>query len=126
MYFSPDGKRYAALCETQANSHFMIIDGKRGKEYQGIPNSLAQPNMDFYYRFSTGNEQATAASLQPAVPGFTPDSSKFVYVAQQGQRYFMIVEDEESDGYENMLLPTLTPPGTASGCTPSRPAECSM
>src|SRR5437667_12509302 len=29
VHFSPDGKRYAADCETPAHSHVMVIDGKR-------------------------------------------------------------------------------------------------
>jgi hypothetical protein len=74
VHFSADGKHYAADCQTKANSHLMLIDGKRGQEYQVIN----------YY-------------------GFTPDSSKSVYVATQGSKSFAVIGDQESDGYVNII-----------------------
>ncbi len=35
VYFSPDGKRYAANCNSPGGTHFMIIDGKKQDEEQG-------------------------------------------------------------------------------------------
>jgi hypothetical protein len=72
--FSADGKHYAADCETNAKSHLMIIDGKRGQEYSNI----------VYY-------------------GFTPDSSKSVYVANSGSKSFAVIADQESDGYTGII-----------------------
>jgi hypothetical protein len=114
VYFSPDGKRYAALCQTKAGSKFMILDGKRGDEYQDIPHGVPQDTQT-HWRFVTGNDQVTVASMQPAVPGFTPDSSKFVYVAMQGARSFLVVEDQESNGFENVISLTLSSTGNRIG-----------
>jgi len=114
VYFSPDGKRYAALVHTKANAKFMLIDGKKGQEYQDIPHELPQ-NMQAHWRFTTANDDVTVASMQPSVPGFTPDSSKFVYVAQQGARRFLIVEDQESNGFQSMDMLTLSSNGHRLG-----------
>jgi Tol biopolymer transport system component len=32
--FTPDGKHWAARCQTQSGSHFVIADGKKGQEYK--------------------------------------------------------------------------------------------
>jgi hypothetical protein len=121
VYFSADGKRWAALCQTKTGSKFMIIDGKKGDEYQDIPND---DNLDLreHWRFVTGtdvisNDIAGAALLafQLKVPGFTADSSKFVYMASQGGRNFMITEDQESDGYPTVIAPTLSAIGNRIG-----------
>lgn len=85
VFFSPDGKRYAVSCRTAANASFMIIDGKKGQEYQSISDMPG----------GGGLTEQTA---------FTPDSSKFVYVASTS-RSFLVVEDEESDGYAGMIYP---------------------
>lgn len=68
--FSPDGKRYAAECDTAANSRFVVVDGKKGQEYQSIVN-LA----------------------------FSPDSSRCAYQGVLNGKFFVVVDGEESDGY---------------------------
>jgi len=77
--FSPDGKRYAADCETPARrSHVTLIDGRRGQEYDSI-----------------------------TYMAFTPDSSTAVYVARSGMKDFLVFGDQESDGYASIghMLP---------------------
>jgi WD40 repeat protein len=108
VFFSPDGKRYAARCTTKTGSNFMIIDGKKGEVYQSIPQSNPSSVNHNHWVFNTGVETTNLAmnSLQPPVPGFTADSSKFVYVATQGGRQFLMVEDQESNGLTE-LQPTL-------------------
>ncbi|MBL9215887.1 MAG: hypothetical protein JNG83_10470 [Opitutaceae bacterium] len=76
-FLSPDGKRHAALCRTPANAVFVVLDGKRSAEYMNI-NQDTQP------------------------PTFTPDSSKFVYLAYNAGRAFQVANDVESDGYAGM------------------------
>jgi dipeptidyl aminopeptidase/acylaminoacyl peptidase len=73
VHFSPDGKRYAADCETPARSHALLFDTKRGQEYQQIA----------YY-------------------GFSPDSAKVIYVGTSNLKNFLVVDDKESDGYNNL------------------------
>jgi WD40 repeat protein len=75
--FSPDGKRYAAQCQIQgAKGHSLVVDGKKGQEY------------DYIEHF-----------------GFTPDSSKVVYVARMGRQVFVVTGEEESDGYQRVVGP---------------------
>jgi hypothetical protein len=116
VYFSQDGKRWAALVQTKTGSKFMIIDGKKGEEYQAIPNSILS-NDGQHWQFITGNGNVTIASMELPVPGFTADSSKFVYVGQQGAQQFLNVEDNESDGYQQYpgIQPILSPVGNHVG-----------
>lgn len=68
--FSPDGKRYAALCSMAPMIKYMLIDGKKGEHYQNIT--------DFE---------------------FSPDSSRYTYMARGSSGGFRIVDGEESQGY---------------------------
>jgi hypothetical protein len=66
--FSPDGKHWALRCKNvEARSFFVIIDGKKGNEYQTIADT-------FYW---------------------TPDSSKVLYQISSGGRNFVVVNTEE-------------------------------
>lgn len=66
--FSPDGKHWALHCaNVEARSAFMIIDGKKGGEYQSITNKVY----------------------------WTPDSSKALYTITSGGRNFVVVNTEE-------------------------------
>lgn len=89
LYFSPDGKRWAASCRSQASASFVIIDGKKGQEYQSLQDS--------------------GEGVQGTDPyiGFTPDSSKFYYIAQQGGQSFLVVEEEEWDGIAGNFQPSV-------------------
>ncbi len=103
MYFSPDGKRWAALCNANGGN-FMIIDGTKADSYQNIP-----PAVDYDYR-------ATFAWAYPTVdpktvlelPAFTSDSAKFVYVATANSQNFLMTEDGEYDdftiNYQNAIV----------------------
>jgi hypothetical protein len=112
VFFSPDGKRFAALCKTDSNAQYMIIDGKKGDEYPNIDTGMAGipggQNGDGYAweRGKANGDPTLQAQLsKPAVPGFTPDSSKFVYVANAPPRYFLVVNGEESDAYTGLISP---------------------
>jgi hypothetical protein len=117
VYFSPDGKRYAALCTTKTHSMFMIIDGKKGEEYQNIAQSVGMGALQVHWAFVAGGDGYALANAQPAVPGFTPDSSKFVYVSNQGSQQFLVVGDQESNGYRDSsaVQPTLSMTGNHIG-----------
>lgn len=68
--FSPDGKRYALSCiNPEARSGFMIVDGKKGNEYQSVADS--------------------------ASVAWTPDSVKVIYTATSAGRQFVIVDGQE-------------------------------
>ncbi len=112
VYFSPDGQHYAALCHTKTNGKFMIIDGKKGDEYPAISNGATDISNNTHWQYVTwtGNN-AKFANLQPPVPGFTADSSKFVYIANSNGRQFLVVNDDESNAFGNYLAPILSPVG---------------
>lgn len=69
IVFSPDGKRWAAICALNQKAWVVMNDGTRHKQYWPIEN-LA----------------------------FTPDSSKCVYVAVSGELTHVVVEGRERAG----------------------------
>ena len=73
LTFSPDAKHWAAACQASASSYWIVADGKKGQEYQG---------------------------LQPA--GFTADG-RFVYGASMRNQTFLVTGDQETDGYTSIL-----------------------
>ncbi|WP_414663613.1 TolB family protein [Horticoccus sp. 23ND18S-11] len=86
--FSPDGKRYALRCRNpEAKSFFMIIDGKKGSEYQSIWDKVF----------------------------WTPDSSKVIYHITSGGRNFVVVNTEEFPVQSVAALNTSPIPMPAKG-----------
>jgi hypothetical protein len=85
FWFSPDGKHFAAACQNAAaRSMFMVVDGHKSVEYQGI---------------NTGNP-----------PIWTADSSRLIYMVTSGGRSFVIVDGKEFevaylDGSGIMITP---------------------
>lgn len=66
--FSPDGKHWALRCRNpEAKSFFVVIDGKKGNEYQTVADKMY----------------------------WTPDSSKVIYAISSGGRNFVVVNTEE-------------------------------
>lgn len=86
VVFSPDGKRYAALCRLATGGKFLFLDGKRGLPYDQI--------LDFR---------------------FTPDSSKAIYVATSGGKQFFVSGEDESDGYQTLQPVLLSADGKHIG-----------
>jgi WD40 repeat protein len=90
VVFSPDGKRYAAICG-RSGAEYVIVDGKKGQEYNSI-NPLGD-----------------------AVPGtaltFSPDSSKVGYMASSAGKFFIVINDEESDAFEGNAAFLFSPDG---------------
>jgi hypothetical protein len=84
VVFSPDGKRYAARCKGQGAA-WMIVDGKKELEYQGIDDDIK----------------------------FSADSTKLAYVAGNGSQTFVVVNGQESEGYPHILVkPAFSPAGS--------------
>ena len=77
VIFSPDGKHCAAVCSNAMNINYVVIDGKKGDEYDavGMPGTVTS-NGGF---------------------AFSPDSSRLVYDAHGGGKHFVVVNGEESD-----------------------------
>jgi hypothetical protein len=76
--FSPDGKRWALRClNPEAGSAFMVIDGKKGSEYQTVSDGAF----------------------------WTSDSSKVIYQITSSGRNFVVVDTEEfAVGLLNSLM----------------------
>jgi hypothetical protein len=72
LTFSPDGKHYAALC-SNGSRKFMLIDGKKHQDYDGIDGIT-----------------------------FSPDSARAIYVGRSGGKYFTVVNGEEMEGYPTL------------------------
>lgn len=77
IIFSPDAKHFAALCTKSPSEKFVLADGKKGQEYFDIPAT-------------------------PGTPGiaFSPDSSKLGYMAQAANKFYVVIDDDESDGFD--------------------------
>jgi hypothetical protein len=86
LVFSPDGKRWAASCKASQNVQYVVIDGKKGQRYDGI-------------------------WLQSTGFGFSPDSSKFGYVVVGAGKYFVAVNDDESEPFDPIPQFAFSPNG---------------
>jgi hypothetical protein len=78
--FTPDGKHWAARCQTQSGSHFVIADGKKGQEYPMTSELIF-----------TADGTVTYFGIQGYV----------------GNQSYVVIGEEESQGYEG-LSPAMT------------------
>lgn len=96
--FSPDGKHWAAECETANHFRFMIIDGKKGQEYEQL-------------RPVTKLGVTIAATGMPPTLMFSRDSSRHVYIGRSGNKDFLVVDGQESpEGYPFIVALNLAGP----------------
>jgi hypothetical protein len=74
VIFSPDGKRYMAICRNNVTRvRFVVVDGKKGPDYQSIVQGLSR---------------------------FTPDSSRAIYVGMALGKHHVVVDNQPSaEGY---------------------------
>ena len=86
IVFSADGKHFAAKYRTSTNTQYVMVDGKKGLEYQFVDKL-----------------------------SFTADSTKVVYQASNGGKSFVIVGDQESDGAPGLMEPVIAPAGNRVG-----------
>ena len=77
--FSADGKHWAAVCQASPTSRWVVVDGKKGQEYQ------------------------TIAGL-----GFLPDG-RLAYAGGVRGQLFMVVGDQEANGFTSLLGPEPDP-----------------
>lgn len=81
IYFSADGKHYAAICTGLTGKRYVFVDGKKGLDYGNI-----------------------------GFLGFTADSSKPVYVGFNGRNY-LVIGDQESQLPDGGQQPVIAPTG---------------
>jgi hypothetical protein len=73
VIFSPDGSRYMALCRNNAtHTRYVVVDGKKGPEYQAIAANSAR---------------------------FSPDSARAIYIANNLGKNFVVADGQPSAGY---------------------------
>jgi hypothetical protein len=112
IYFSPDDKHFAVL--VSGNPQYIILDGKKGDLYQMIPDStMGVPGSNsraWAHGIPAGTEVGLEASAPP-VPAFTADSSRFLYVAMNGQKFVLVSNTDESDPLPNLFTPEMSPDG---------------
>ena len=89
IVFSPDGKRYAAVCG-KAGAQFVVMDGKKGQEYFAIDTDL--PGLSSGLRFSA-------------------DSTKVGYTANASNKKFVVINDDESDAFDTVANFKFSPDG---------------
>jgi hypothetical protein len=70
--FTPDGKHWAARCQSGSGTYFVVADGKRGSEYGNI-----------------------------SMLNFTADGT-VTYFATQGKQNYVVIGDQESEGYDGL------------------------
>jgi dipeptidyl aminopeptidase/acylaminoacyl peptidase len=89
-WFSPDGNRYAILCQRSSPQPemFLIVDGKKELSYQNIINAKAY------------------------APSFSPDSTKLAYLAQSATGTFLVINSEESDPLQSAPVFTWSSTGS--------------
>ena len=83
VVFSPNGRRYAAVCG-KPGSEFVVTDGKKGQEY---------------------------ARVDPESVTFSADSQKVGYLAWVNPKVFVVVNDEESDAFDGAVAFRFSPNG---------------
>lgn len=109
LFFSPDDKHFAAQC-TKGNVHYMVIDGKKGQEYQTITPSEAVPTSLGQRGWAAGKApgEMTKDPNTGQLPGFNAETSKLVYIAGMGPRSFLVTGEDESDGFPGVIMPSAT------------------
>jgi hypothetical protein len=77
VIFSPDGKRYMAICRNNVTrTRFVVVDGKKGPDYQ---------------------------SIVPGLSRFTPDSSRAIYVGMALGKHHVVVDNQPpAEGYTQL------------------------
>jgi hypothetical protein len=76
VIFSSDGKRYMAICRNNTTrTRFVVVDGKKGPDYQSIVAGLTR---------------------------FTPDGSKAIHVGNNLGKNFIVVDGQPSEGYAQL------------------------
>jgi len=90
VVISPDGKHFAALCSPSASVKYVLWDGKKGQEYFSIDDDVS----------------GLTSGLR-----FSADSTKLGYVATLNNKKFVVINDDESDGFDNLANFKFSPDG---------------
>jgi WD40 repeat protein len=95
ILFSPDSKRTAYFVEA-GGKRYVVIDGKKGKEYDGDAyNKKVRRPSDSY------DTEILRAGTQ--IPFFSPDSKRYAYIAQSGGKWMVVVDGAEGKAYDDIV-----------------------
>lgn len=104
VYFSPDDKHYAAVCNAAGSGVYVILDGKKGQRYDALGSDVVGTNSNAMARaWAAGHAPGTQIMLDnvaTTIPGFTADSANFLYIAMVAGKSFLVTNEDESDGYQ--------------------------
>lgn len=121
--FSPDGRRYALSCiNPAAKSAFMIVDGKKGVEYQSVADSkyvawTSDSTKVIYTAVSAGRQFVVVDTKEFPVPGLNLQGNSPVALPARGNRYAFSTYDGTNRNFsvvvdgESVLPPGLWPNG---------------
>jgi len=107
VFFSPDGKRYAALGSFHGYTHnlnqvnqgeFIFLDGTRGTVFERIRDA-ADVSQDQPRRLWLNGGWVKPSEMPFMAPAFTSDSSKFVYMPRNGATEYVAANEQISEGY---------------------------
>ncbi|MCC6660376.1 MAG: hypothetical protein IT437_05775 [Phycisphaerales bacterium] len=123
VVWSPDGKHYAALCQSPERTRYVILDGQNGPEFQNITDLAFAPDSSrlVYVGLMDGQLHAVfnnadvmqGAAMMPLKPFFYGPDCKAAFI--QGQNLndlALVMGDEMLGGLRAVKGPAFSPDGT--------------
>jgi hypothetical protein len=115
LLVSPDSKRviYAAIV---SNKQFVVVDGKEGKQYDGIGKGYLMFSPDskrVAYGAIAGNkpfvvvdgkEEKQYDEIAKGSLIFSPDSKRVAYGAIVGDKQFVVIDGQEKKQYDGIMI----------------------
>ncbi len=89
LVVSPNGRRVAYVARAGARA-FVVVDGKEEKHYSAVGKEIP-------YVTAEGPEV-----LHVGTPKFSPDSRRVAYVAREGKKWFVVVNGNEENPYDDV------------------------
>lgn len=123
MKFSPDGERLAYGVRHRSNGWrkkeraFIIVDGAKGEDYDGIINdsiAFSPDSQHLAYGAESGGmqfvvcdevEQKRWSEILGEPPVFSPDSRRLAYVAKRDSEWFVVVDEKKGEAFEGIIKP---------------------
>lgn len=92
IIYSPDSARFAYFV-TSGKKHYVVVDGKKGKEYDGSVYSIMP--------IAEGDPGTKRGDW---IPFFSPDSKHYAYQAQAKDKWLVVYDDKEGKQYDKIFL----------------------
>lgn len=119
MWFSPDS-RHCAYVMVQNGKMAMVIDGKKGKEYDEIARTVIFSDDSAHIAYTglrdkksfvvfDGVESAPYESVSSDSLMFSPDSTRFAFCAREGKERYYVVDNKPQKRYSNVRIASFSP-----------------